>query len=293
MVRSSKILLFYNLFMADGILLIDKPAGLTSRQVDNKIQKVFHTRKVGHLGTLDPFATGLLIVGVNKGNKALPFLDDSKKTYFASLKLGVKTDTGDLDGKVIEEAEIPMMRAEEVERALSSFLGKSMQVPPMTSAIKKDGTALYELAHQGKEIEREPREIEVFDIFASYISGDRIDFYVTVSKGTYIRTLGEDLAKRLHTVGHLVALRRMQVGDVHVNKAVSLEAFTESDLIDAASLIPLPKVELTEAETEKAKNGVRLSLANKEKEVLLIHKGQAIAIYEKNGSVYCAKRGLF
>ena len=127
-----------------GILLVDKAEGVTSRQIDNAIQKAFKTRKVGHLGTLDPFATGLVLVAVNKATKYLPFLDDSKKRDVASLRLGISTSTGDKDGEVVKEETVPSLSQGDIESALSSFLGESLQIPPMTSAIKVGGKALYD-----------------------------------------------------------------------------------------------------------------------------------------------------
>ena len=129
--------------MNDGIILLNKDKGMTSRNVDNAIGHLFHTKRVGHLGTLDPFATGLLVIGVNKGTKFLTYLDDSKKTYIAKLHLGKKTSTGDIDGEIFEEKDVPNFSQEEIEEVFASFLGEGEQIPPMTSAIKIDGVPLY------------------------------------------------------------------------------------------------------------------------------------------------------
>lgn len=279
--------------MEDGILLIDKAAGCTSRDVDNAIQRLFHTRKVGHLGTLDPFATGLLVVAVNKATKYLSFLPDEEKTYEAKLLLGQKTDTGDLTGKVIDE-KIPSLHNEkEIQDALNSFLGASTQIPPMTSAIKIDGKSLYKLAHKGIEVEREGRPIYVHEIaLISYID-NVITFRACVSKGTYVRTLGEDIATRLGEVGHLISLRRIKVGDIHVDEAIPLEKVTDADLRDPASYVAYPRIELTGSLSFKARNGVRLKLYHDATRVLLIDEKGPIAIYERDlDGEYRCLRGL-
>src|SRR5574344_800794 len=176
--------------MKNGILLVDKEAGLTSRDVDNALQKRFATRKVGHLGTLDPFATGLLIVGINNGTKFLPYLDDSRKSYLATLKLGETTSSLDPDTPVTETKEIPSLTEKAVADVLRSFIGKSEQLPPMTSAIKVDGEPLYKAAHEGREVERKTRSIEVYSLNLVELLKDAIVFTCSVSRGTYIRVLG-------------------------------------------------------------------------------------------------------
>ena len=279
--------------MEDGILLIDKPAGCTSRDVDNAIQRLFHTCKVGHLGTLDPFATGLLVVAVNKATKYLSFLPDEEKTYEAKLLLGKKTDTGDLTGNVIEEKTPNAHSEKEILEALKSFLGQSMQIPPMTSAIKKDGQSLYKLAHKGIEVEREGRPIYVHDIsLISYID-NVLTFRACVSKGTYVRTLGEDIASRLGEVGHLISLRRSKVGSIDVEDALPLEKVTLEDLRDPIPYVIYPRIELTGALSFKARNGVKLKLYHDASRVLLVDEKGAIAIYEKeDDGAYRCLRGL-
>lgn len=280
--------------MQDGILIIDKPAGLTSRQVDNKIQRIFKTRKVGHLGTLDPFATGVLVVAVNKGAKCLPYLKDAPKTYIASAVMGVKTSTGDPDGEVIATEPLRAITDEEIKTALASMVGKSMQVPPMTSAIKVEGKALYKLAHEGKEIERTPRPIEVYSIKLLFRLGKQIDFIVSVSSGTYIRTLTEDFLAKLGVIGHLEKLRRISVGNVDISKSIPLEEANEDALLDPLPFIDLPKYELNDKELGLAYNGVKLKLNSCDDKLCLSHDGKAIAVYErKEDGLYHSLRGLF
>lgn len=280
----------------NGIILLDKASGLTSREVDNKIMRLFSSKKVGHLGTLDPFATGLLVIAINKGTKYLPFLDSSKKSYIASLILGKKTSSGDPETPIIEERDPPSLDEKAIKSVLDSFLGDSLQLPPMTSAIKKDGVELYKLAHEGKEIEREQRKIHIYSInLISYKDGV-IVFTCTVSEGTYIRTLGEDIAKKLMTIGYLSSLRRLSVGPFMISMASPLEKISEASVFDPSVFITSMKhVEIEESDEAKVKNGVPMSLKEDygEKVILSLH-GEALAVYERtHDSVYRSFRGLF
>ena len=280
--------------MNGGIVFIDKEAGMTSRKVDNILGRLFHTRKVGHLGTLDPFATGLLIVGVNNGNKALRFALDEEKEYEAVLVLGKKTSTGDPTGEIIESQEIPTLDEDKVREAVSALVNEKSQIPPMTSAIKINGQALYELAHKGQEIEREPRPIAIYKSELLWFKDDKVAFRVLVSKGTYIRTLGETLAERLGTVGHLESLRRTKIGPFDVENAAKVGDIDESKLVDPLVVLDhMEQIEVDEATLIKVNNGVKLNLGlNHGDLVLLTHKNEAIAVYEKDGNIYACLRGL-
>lgn len=279
--------------MDGGILYIDKPAGMTSREVDNALQRLFHTRRVGHLGTLDPFATGLLIVAVGEATKCLPFYEDEEKTYLAELVLGVSTESGDLTGEEKESKPVPPLEKREIERVLSSFLGDYMQIPPMTSATRMKGKHLYELAHKGIEVEREAKKRYVHDIRFLGLEGNKLLFLSTVSKGTYIRTLGEDIAAKLGTVGHLSALRRLKIGDIDVRKAVPLEEVDTSRLSSPYELLPYKKVCLGAELSVKARNGMKLALEEKEERLFVCdEEGKAIAVYEKEGPLYKVVRGI-
>ena len=214
----------------DGFVFVDKSEGITSTKVGSQIKSIFHTKKVGHVGTLDPFATGLLILGVNKGTKAITFFDDFIKEYIATIKLGVATDTFDLTGKEISKEKVPVLSRVKIEEVLRSFLGKSKQLPPMTSAIHVNGQKLYKLAHQGKEVERPLRDIEVFEIELVNFKDDEITFRALVSKGTYIRVLGSDIANKLGTVGHLINLRRTKVGPFDISEAAKIELISDESL---------------------------------------------------------------
>lgn len=277
---------------SSGLLLIDKERDITSRKVDNLIGKRFNTHKVGHLGTLDPFATGLLVVAVNRGTKFLPYLKDEEKTYKATLNLGKKTSTGDNTAEVIEEKNIPSLTKEEVEAALRSLLGKSKQIPPMTSAKKINGVALYKQAHKGIEVERKPVEIEVYDVELNEFDGVNITFTVTVSKGTYIRTLGEELAERLNTVGHLTALRRTKVGDLKVENASTIE---EAKFINPLDLLShFEKIEVEENKIQWVKDGRPLMVNSDSEKILVTYLNEPLAIYKhKEGNQFVSERGLF
>lgn len=280
-----------------GLLLIDKAEGVTSRSVDNAIGRLFHTHKVGHLGTLDPFATGLLVVAVNKGTKFLPYLEDGEKTYVAELQLGAKTTTGDCLGEVVEEQSVPELSKEEIEASLKSMEGKQKQIPPMTSAKKVEGQALYKMAHKGIEIERKPIDIEILS--TKLISYDnvnkRVIFAARVSKGTYMRTFGEDFSVRIGTIGYLKALRRTAIGSISVVEAKPIESVDEGSFLNPLSLMTgIEKVEIRQEFVKKAQDGVAINLENKSERIILVHEGKPIAIYRrKEGTLFVSERGLF
>lgn len=277
-----------------GFLLIDKEEGVTSRFVDNKVGFLFGTKRVGHLGTLDPFATGLLLVAVNKGTKFLPYVEDDKKTYEAILLLGQKTDSGDKDGKIVEEKPIPSLDEEAIGRVFDSFLGRQKQLPPLRSAIKVNGKPLYKYAIEGKEVAIKEREVFVHSLTLLSFDGRSIRFEATVSKGTYIRTLGEDIASRLGSVGHLTFLRRLMDGDVSVLKAKRLSEISPLDLIDPTSFLSLPSFDLGPSEWEKVKNGCKIHMDLPFDKVLLRYEGKAMFVYRKCcEGLFEAERGLF
>lgn len=276
-----------------GCLLINKRVGYTSRDEVNVVSKTLGIKKVGHIGTLDPFASGLLIVLVGSATKISPFLEKHNKTYIASLKLGQKYDTGDLTGSIIEEKEVPALTKEKVNEVLASFLGESEQIPPMYSALKKDGKPLYKYAREGKEITREPRKINIYDIKLISFNNNVITFAVKVSKGTYIRTLGEDIAKRLGTVGHLIELERTMINNFNVTNSIRSDVVKPSDLIPIEKMLEdYPSVTLDEKLAIKALNGVALKLDSDKKEIVVKDKNGIIAMYTKSGDIYTCLRGL-
>jgi tRNA pseudouridine55 synthase len=207
------------------IINIDKPVDWTSFDVVKKIRNVTKHKKVGHGGTLDPFATGVLIIGTEKDTKQLSSITNLNKEYIAELKLGEATNTLDTEGEIVEESSVPAIDEGLVNKVLKSFLGKQKQTPPMFSAKKKNGTRLYKLARKNIEIDREKNDIMINNIYINDFSRDKINFSVNCSKGTYIRVLGADIAKKIGTVGYLINLRRTKVGDFDVTESLSLEEF--------------------------------------------------------------------
>ena len=207
------------------IFNIYKPVGWTSFDVVKKIRGITKEKKVGHGGTLDPFAGGVLIIGTNSDTKKLGKISGTIKSYRAVLQLGEETDTLDLDGKVITVKPVPTLDKNLVESVLNNFIGKYKQIPPMYSAKKVNGVRLYKLARKNKTINREPVEVNIIDLTLNDIQDKQIDFSVTCSKGTYIRVLGQEIAKKLGTEGHLTQLQRIAVGDFVVQDSIPLKEF--------------------------------------------------------------------
>ena len=210
------------------ILNIYKPKGITSFGVVKKIRKIVAEKKVGHGGTLDPFAEGVLIVGTGSDTKELKKITDTDKTYTASIELGKITNTLDPEGDVIEKKKIPRLSESKINKVLKSFLGVSMQIPPMFSAKKIGGVKLYELARKNIIVEREPTQINISDIHLINFNETNIVFTVSCTKGTYIRVLGKEIAEELGTVGYLRSLIRTRVGKYYIDDSVSLNQFKHS-----------------------------------------------------------------
>ena len=196
----------------DGLLLLNKPPGMTSNRALQAVKRLLNAKKAGHTGSLDPAATGMLPLCFGEATKVCAYLLNADKTYRVTARLGIATDTGDADGQEVSTAPIPELSAEDWDVILQAFVGESMQIPPMYSALKKDGKRLYELARKGETVEREPRPITLHEIRLLECAGSRLVFRVACSKGTYIRTLVEDIARRAGTVAHTSRLHRESVG---------------------------------------------------------------------------------
>lgn len=229
----------------DGILLLDKPVGLSSNAALQAVKRLYGARKAGHTGSLDPLASGLLPVCFGEATKVSGFLLDADKYYWVRVRLGVKTATGDAEGEEIERREVPRLTEAEVESALKGFLGEREQVPPMYSAVKHRGKRLYELARAGREVERKPRRIRIDEFELEALAGDVVDLRVRCSKGTYVRTLAEDVAERLGTCGHVAALRRLALGPfgaqgMHTMEDLEARAAEGRDALDALDALLLP-----------------------------------------------------
>ncbi len=197
----------------NGLLLLNKPAGMTSNQALQKVKRLLNAKKAGHTGSLDPAATGMLPLCFGEATKICAYLLDADKTYRVPARIGESTDTGDADGKITGSGPIPDLDRESWEKLLATFEGEIEQVPPMYSALKKDGRRLYELARKGEVVEREARPVRIDEISLIEISGPRLVFRVSCSKGTYVRTLVEDIARAAGTVAHTAKLHRETVGD--------------------------------------------------------------------------------
>jgi tRNA pseudouridine55 synthase len=249
----------------DGLILINKQKGFTSHDVVSAIRKKLNTKKVGHTGTLDPNATGVLPILIGKGTKISKYLMEHDKTYIATLKLGEKTDTGDSEGQVIEEKSIPKdLRKEDINNTLQNFFGKQKQVPPMYSAIKVNGKKLYEYAREGKEVKLEARDIEIYKIELLEYQNNKIKFEVECSKGTYIRTLCEDIAKKLGTVGYMEELQRTKVNNFKIEDSILLDDITlenaEKNMIKIEEVFKEKEtIELDNKKLELFLNGVKLT----------------------------------
>ena len=228
----------------DGLLLLNKPPGMTSNRALQTVRRLLRAKKAGHTGSLDPSATGMLPLCFGEATKVCAFLLDADKTYRVTVRLGAATTTGDADGSdVIETAEVPDLSFDGWNAILQGFVGESMQVPPMYSALKQGGKRLYELARKGETVERKPRPIRVEAIELLEAAGPRLVFRVTCSKGTYVRTLVEDIARKAGTVGHTTRLHREAVGpfrseDMQDMRAVEAGAEADLDALRAGLLAP-------------------------------------------------------
>jgi tRNA pseudouridine55 synthase len=246
-----------------GILFIDKPVGPTSFDVVRKVRKALQEKKVGHTGTLDPFATGLLPICVGQGTRIVQYLTDLDKTYEATLALGMQTNTGDHTGETILSSEVPKLDSQIIESAMQELAGESMQMPPQFSAKKVNGVPAYKMARRGEHVELVPRAVLISDFKMLHLDEAphaEIKFRVRVSKGTYIRVLGEDLAKALGTCGHLTQLRRTLIGELHVDTAVALDDIEDKHLQPiAAGLTHLPSLILNEDEITKIRFGQKVA----------------------------------
>ena len=210
------------------IININKPAGWTSFDVVKKVRGIIKEKKVGHAGTLDPFAEGVLVLGTGPDTKKLTDITTASKIYRAELTLGKATDTQDRDGKIIAESPVPELTRETIDAVLASFVGTQEQIPPMYSAKKVNGQRLYKLARKNKTVERDPVTITIDQISLLDYTEPVITFEVTCSKGTYVRALGADIAEKLGTVGHLTALVRTSVGAYHIANATTIEELSKS-----------------------------------------------------------------
>ncbi|MDY6181647.1 MAG: tRNA pseudouridine(55) synthase TruB [Candidatus Faecousia sp.] len=249
----------------NGIVIVDKPAGWTSQDVTARLRRVFNTRRIGHGGTLDPMATGVLPVFVGRATRGVEFFEHAEKSYEAVLYLGITTDTEDITGTVLERREANVTR-EALEAALEAFRGEILQVPPMYSALKVDGQKLCDLARKGREVERKPRPITIHELELLNLEGSLARLWVRCSKGTYIRTLCKDIGEALGCGGCMEALRRTSAGEYSIDEAVPLERLLEAEnpgqfLRDVDTMFRgFPAVTLTPNQEKRCRCGNSFSL---------------------------------
>lgn len=244
----------------NGIVIVDKPQGWTSQDVTARLRRVYATRRIGHGGTLDPMATGVLPVFVGRATRGVEFFEHAEKTYDTVLLLGRTTDTQDVTGATLAEKAVHLSPAD-IERVLPRFRGDILQVPPMYSALKVNGKKLYELARKGQEVERQPRPITVFELTNLGFDGTRLSLRVKCSKGTYIRTLCQDIGEALGCGGCMEALRRVRAGEYGIEDAVPLEQLLESETPERylrgldTMFAHCPAVTLTANQEKRCRNG--------------------------------------
>ncbi len=288
--------------MATGIIIIDKPQGWTSQDVTARLRRVFNTKRIGHGGTLDPMATGVLPVFVGRATRGVEFFEHAQKEYIATLRLGLLTDTEDTSGEVLETRPVTVTK-EDVLKALEGFRGKQTQIPPMYSAVKIGGKKLYELARKGETVERQPREIEIFALELLEHHENDYALRVICSKGTYIRTLCKDIGLALGCGGCMAALRRSAAGAYTLKDAIPLR-----NLLDRKDrgedveklLLPMdsmftqhPPVELTPNQGKACRNGGRFSTPLPEGTYRLYQQGEFLALGKVENGVMSTIKSFF
>lgn len=276
----------------NGVLLIHKEKNMTSHDVVNRLRKILHTKKIGHSGTLDPNATGVLLVMIGKATKVLPFLEDTDKEYIAEMMLGKQTLSDDIWGEVLQEA--PVRPITDFQSVLNTFLGKQKQIPPMISSVRVNGRKLYEYARAHEEVVRPERDVEIYEIEALHKS-DTLCFRVFCGSGTYVRSLCHDIAEKTGNLGCMSSLVRTKVGRFTLDECVTLEdvkknAYTLHPVKTLLSHIP----ELAYEPIADIYNGKHVRIQSEHDELLLTHNREPVAIYRRDhGDVFASVRGLW
>lgn len=285
----------------NGILLVNKEKGYTSQDVVSRIRRIFNIKKVGHAGTLDPLATGVVVVLINEATKLSNYLLEEDKEYACEIVIGKATDTEDATGKIVEEKEVEALDNRKVDSILKSINGRIVQVPPMYSAIKIDGKKLYELARKGITVEREPRFVNIYSLDRTsdivVKNNEAVFSFVTkVSKGTYIRTLCTEIGLRLEYPAYMNNLMRISSGNFRIEDSYSLKDIEEGNY----KIIPMLEAlnnyrqfEVDEEQAKKVKNGMPIfnkEIYNNEELIVLSYNNELLAIYKKSGIEYKAER---
>lgn len=287
-----------------GVVLLDKPQGLSSNQALQRVKRLFNANRAGHTGTLDPMATGLLPICLGEATKVSAFLTEADKAYTARMQLGVNTTTADKEGDIIAERPIPDGWQSQLKSLLSKFTGTQTQVPPMYSALKVNGQPLYKLAREGIEVERKKRQISIYKLELLELGEDWVEFYVSCSKGTYVRTLAEDIGETLECGAHLTMLRRCEVAPYDSSAMLTLEhleglAERGLEVLDAVlspsdtALAHWPEVELDDKQAADVKQGRALSATHlSDGWYRLMYKSQLLALAQKEKGGLRSKRLL-
>ncbi len=251
----------------DGIIVLDKPKGISSNAALQQVKRLFNAKKAGHTGNLDPMATGVLPLCFGQATKVSSFLLSANKSYIARIHLGVQTNTGDTEGEIIKTCTVPALEAVQINSVLQDFIGTITQIPPMYSALKHQGQALYKLAAKGLEVERKARQITIFQLRLLSRNENELEIFVNCSKGTYIRVLAEDIAKKLDTVAHLTVLRRTVAEPFTLQQAFTLEALQslssvqrEMQLLPAEQALQhLPQLVLNKQQSQAISYGQKIN----------------------------------
>ncbi len=262
----------------DGIIIINKKKNMTSRDVVNIAVKRLNTKKIGHTGTLDPLATGVLVLAVNKALKLVDDITSENKEYIAEVKLGIKTDTLDITGNILEEKKEKVTK-EELIKVLNSFIGKYNMTVPIYSAVKVKGKKLYEYAREGKEVDLPVKEVYINSIELLDLNDDTFTFKCDVSKGTYIRSLINDICNKLGVIGTMSALERIRQGKYNIEKAIDIDDIKEDKIIPMEDVIEIPKIEVDEYLYNRIKNGNKLENRYTQEKIAFIYNGKLIGIY--------------
>ncbi len=286
----------------NGVLVVDKPKGPTSSDVVQIVRRALKVKKAGHTGTLDPMATGVLPLCLGDATRIAQVLTDGNKSYDATLKLGVTTDTLDAEGAVLQTRAVPALTRERLEQVFAAFRGELKQTPPMYSAIKKDGKRLYELARAGEEVEREARAVTVFSLTLNDFTSDELKLSVACSKGFFVRTLAADIGEALGCGAHLTALRRTQSGPFAIARAIPLQEIVDKGAEAVAgklasldeSLAFLPEVKTNEAEADRVKHGGVVEVARPDEAMVRVTgpTGEVLALAETRRGRLVYKRVL-
>lgn len=276
----------------DAIYVIDKPKGLTSRDVVNQMGKILGTKHLGHTGTLDPLATGVLVIAVGRATKIIDLLTSTEKEYLAEVKMGLLTDTLDITGNVLEQVEVPSVSFVELEKTLQSFVGKYEQEVPLYSAVRVQGKRLYEYARENQKVVLPKREVEISKITLLNLQQDTFSFSVRVSKGTYIRSLIRDIGVKLQIPMSMQNLRRLHQGMFSIEEAIPLAQFTKQTPGYSCSEVLqriYPRETISQELVKKVQNGAKITLPRAERYLLLYdEQDHLLALYQKEAEHYRA-----